>query len=89
MGTVGKVKRENLVQLLGCCILQDERFLAYECMENGSLDVWLRNRAVAVEALDRPTRFKSVWDLPEGSPFCIMSFFFTLFTETSTLVIFF
>ena len=60
---------------------------SYECMESGSLDVWLRNRAVAVEALDRPTRFKSVWDLPEGSPFCIMSFFFTLFTETSTLEI--
>ena len=58
MGTVGKVKRENLVQLLGCCILQDERFLAYECMENGSLDVWLRNRAVVVEALDWPTSFK-------------------------------
>ena len=27
MGTVGKVKHENLAPLLGCCILEDERFI--------------------------------------------------------------
>ncbi|KAL6342716.1 hypothetical protein AAG906_013122 [Vitis piasezkii] len=58
MGKVGKLKHENLVLLLGYCIFQDEKFLVYECMENGSLDVWLRNRTDAVEAMDWPTRFK-------------------------------
>ena len=75
MGTVGKIKRENLVPLLGCCILQDERFLAYECMENGSLDVWLRNRAVAVEALDWPTRFKICLGSARGLAFLRHDFF--------------
>ncbi|XP_071736386.1 leucine-rich repeat receptor protein kinase MSP1-like [Rutidosis leptorrhynchoides] len=58
METIGKVKHENLVPLMGYCVFSDERFLIYEYMENGSLDVWLRNRADAVEALDWPTRFK-------------------------------
>ncbi|KAF6170027.1 hypothetical protein GIB67_042832 [Kingdonia uniflora] len=58
METIGKVKHENLVPLLGYCVFGEERFLIYEYMENGSLDVWLRNRADAVEALDWPTRFK-------------------------------
>ncbi|KVI08275.1 Concanavalin A-like lectin/glucanase, subgroup [Cynara cardunculus var. scolymus] len=58
METVGKVKHENLVPLMGYCVFADERFLIYEYMANGSLDMWLRNRADAVEALDWPTRFK-------------------------------
>ncbi|KAI3518610.1 hypothetical protein L1887_07415 [Cichorium endivia] len=58
METIGKVKHENLVSLLGYCVFADERFLIYEYMANGSLDIWLRNRADAVEALDWPTRFK-------------------------------
>ncbi|KAF9623719.1 hypothetical protein IFM89_004272 [Coptis chinensis] len=44
METIGKVKHENLVQLLGYCVYGDERFLVYEYKENGSLDMWLRNR---------------------------------------------
>ncbi|KAF8402240.1 hypothetical protein HHK36_013192 [Tetracentron sinense] len=54
METIGKVKHKNLVPLLGYCVFGDETFLIYEYMENGSLDVWLRNRADAVEALDNP-----------------------------------
>ncbi|KAL9998664.1 putative protein kinase RLK-Pelle-LRR-Xb-1 family [Helianthus debilis subsp. tardiflorus] len=57
METIGKVKHENLVPLMGYCVFADERFLIYEYMSNGSLDVWLRNRADAVEALDWPARF--------------------------------
>ncbi|EYU24275.1 hypothetical protein MIMGU_mgv1a022044mg [Erythranthe guttata] len=53
--TIGKVKHENLVQLLGYSVFADERILIYEYMENGSLDYWLRNE---VAALDWPTRFK-------------------------------
>ncbi|KAJ8425520.1 hypothetical protein Cgig2_019247 [Carnegiea gigantea] len=58
METIGKVQHENLVPLFGYCVFAEERFLVYEYMENGSLDVWLRNRADAVEILDWPTRFK-------------------------------
>lgn len=58
METIGKVKHCNLVPLLGYCVFGDEQFLIYEFMENGSLDLWLRNRADAVEALNWPARFK-------------------------------
>ena len=58
METVGKVKHPNLVPLLGYCVCGDERFLIYEYMENGSLEIWLRNRADAVEALGWPDRLK-------------------------------
>ncbi|KAI3946591.1 hypothetical protein MKX01_014449 [Papaver californicum] len=58
METIGKVKHENLVPLQGYCVFGDERFLVYEYMENGSLDMWLRNRADAVESLNWPARFK-------------------------------
>ncbi|XP_073364724.1 leucine-rich repeat receptor protein kinase MSP1-like [Aegilops tauschii subsp. strangulata] len=58
METIGKVKHPNLVPLLGYCVCGDERFLIYEYMENGSLEIWLRNRADAVEALGWPDRLK-------------------------------
>lgn len=58
METIGKVKHEHLVPLLGYCVFADERFLIYEYMENGSLDVWLRNRADAVSTLNWLTLFK-------------------------------
>ncbi|KAM0935857.1 putative protein kinase RLK-Pelle-LRR-Xb-1 family [Dioscorea sansibarensis] len=58
METIGKVKHRNLVPLLGYCVFSDERFLIYEYMENGSLELWLRNEADAVETLGWPVRFK-------------------------------
>ncbi|KAL6616609.1 hypothetical protein ACP70R_038879 [Stipagrostis hirtigluma subsp. patula] len=58
METIGKVKHPNLVPLLGYCVCGEERFLIYEYMENGSLEMWLRNRADAVEALGWPDRLK-------------------------------
>ncbi|CAL9152769.1 unnamed protein product [Musa hybrid cultivar] len=58
METIGKVKHQNLVPLLGYCVFGDERFLIYEYMENGSLEIWLRNRADAVDVLRWPVRFK-------------------------------
>ncbi|GJM92074.1 hypothetical protein PR202_ga08502 [Eleusine coracana subsp. coracana] len=58
METIGKVKHPNLVPLLGYCVCGDERFLIYEYMENGSLEMWLNNRADAVEALGWPDRLK-------------------------------
>jgi serine/threonine protein kinase len=58
METIGKVNHPNLVPLLGYCVCGEERFLIYEYMENGSLEMWLRNRADAVEALGWPDRLK-------------------------------
>lgn len=58
METIGKVKHPNLVPLLGYCVCGDERFLIYEYMENGSLEIWLRNRADTFEALGWPDRLK-------------------------------
>ncbi|VFQ89436.1 unnamed protein product [Cuscuta campestris] len=58
METLGKVKHENLVPLVGYCALEDERFLVYEYMENGSLEAWLSNSTSTTRVLCWPTRFK-------------------------------
>lgn len=69
METIGKVKHRNLVCLLGYCVLGEDKFLIYEYMENGSLDLWLRNRADAVEVLDWPKRFKIAMGSAQGLAF--------------------
>jgi hypothetical protein len=58
METLGKVKHHNLVPLLGYCSFGEEKLLIYEYQVKGSLDLWLRNRADAIEVLDWPKRFK-------------------------------
>ncbi|KAF9614574.1 hypothetical protein IFM89_019321, partial [Coptis chinensis] len=69
METIGKVKHLNLVQLLGYCVYGDERFLHIEYKENGSLDMWLRSRADAVEALDGRSGFKICLGSARGHAF--------------------
>ncbi|KZV32554.1 leucine-rich repeat receptor protein kinase EXS-like [Dorcoceras hygrometricum] len=69
METIGKVKHDNLLSLLGYCVFADERFLIYEYMENGSLDFWLRNQADAFEGLDWPTRFQIALGSARGLSF--------------------
>ncbi|KAJ1375981.1 Serine-threonine/tyrosine-protein kinase, catalytic domain [Sesbania bispinosa] len=49
METLGKVKHQNLVALLGYCSLGEEKLLVYEYMVNGSLDLWLRKRTGALK----------------------------------------
>ncbi|KAL5562500.1 hypothetical protein UlMin_032247 [Ulmus minor] len=51
METLGKVKQQNLVLLLGYYSIGEEKLLVYEYMVNGSLDLWLRNRSGALEVL--------------------------------------
>lgn len=58
METLGKVKHRHLVPLLGYCSFGEEKLLVYDYMINGSLDLWLRNRADALEVLDWPKRFR-------------------------------
>lgn len=42
METLGKVKHQNLVSLLGYCSFGEEKLIVYDYMANGSLDHWLR-----------------------------------------------
>jgi hypothetical protein len=69
METLGKVKHQNLVPLLGYCSFGEEKLLVYEYMVNGSLDLWLRNRADAVEVLDWSKRFKIAMGSARGLNF--------------------
>ncbi|RVW27760.1 Leucine-rich repeat receptor protein kinase EMS1 [Vitis vinifera] len=69
METLGKVKHRNLVPLLGYCSFGEEKFLVYEYMVNGSLDLWLRNRTGALEALDWTKRFKIAMGAARGLAF--------------------
>ncbi|CAI0403432.1 unnamed protein product [Linum tenue] len=58
METLGKVKHQNLVSLLGYCSFGEEKLLVYQYMVNGSLDMWLRNRTGRLEVLDWNKRLK-------------------------------
>ncbi|KAK2653811.1 hypothetical protein Ddye_013667 [Dipteronia dyeriana] len=69
METLGKVKHQNLVPLLGYCSFGEEKLLVYEYMVNGSLDHWLRNRTGALEVLDWTKRFKIAYGAARGLAF--------------------
>ena len=69
METLGKVKHQNLVPLLGYCCYGEEKLLVYKYMVNGSLDLWLRNRTGALEILDWPKRFKIAIGAARGLAF--------------------
>ncbi|KAJ6883027.1 hypothetical protein NC651_029329 [Populus alba x Populus x berolinensis] len=69
METLGKVKHQNLVALLGYCSFGEEKLLVYEYMVNGSLDLWLRNRSGALDVLDWPKRFKIATGAARGLAF--------------------
>jgi serine/threonine protein kinase len=64
METLGKLRHRNLVHLLGYCSFGDEKLLVYEYMENGSLDLWLRNKA-----LDWPKRMRIAIGAARGLAF--------------------
>ncbi|KAL8261946.1 hypothetical protein R6Q59_025995 [Mikania micrantha] len=57
MATLGKVKHQNLVPLLGFCVTKTERFLVYKYMSNGTLHDKLHS-TVDPNHLDWPSRLK-------------------------------
>jgi Leucine-rich repeat (LRR) protein len=69
METLGKVKHQNLVPLLGYCSFGEEKLLVYEYMVNGSLDLWLRNQSRALDVLDWPKRVKIATGAARGLAF--------------------
>ncbi|CAH9060570.1 unnamed protein product [Cuscuta europaea] len=69
METLGKVHHENLVPLVGYCVFEDERFLIYDYMENGSLEAWLRSGAHSTGGIFWTTRFNICLDSARGLAF--------------------
>ncbi|CAH9060565.1 unnamed protein product, partial [Cuscuta europaea] len=64
-----KVHHENLVPLVGYCVFEDERFLIYDYMENGSLEAWLRSGAHSTGGIFWTTRFNICLDSARGLAF--------------------
>lgn len=49
METLGMVKYQNLVQLLGYCPVGEKELLVYEYMVKGRLNDWLRNQVASLD----------------------------------------
>ncbi|KAL2632599.1 hypothetical protein R1flu_004078 [Riccia fluitans] len=52
MLTLGNIRHDNLVPLLGYCASDTEKLLVFKCMTNGSLDDWLHERPGGKEVLN-------------------------------------
>ncbi|XP_057966203.1 phytosulfokine receptor 2-like [Malania oleifera] len=73
MDTLGKLRHQNIVKILGYCSCGADRVLVYEFLEKGSLDQWLHDTSVAdgasseaVPPLSWETRTKIVRGVANG-----------------------
>jgi serine/threonine protein kinase/Leucine-rich repeat (LRR) protein len=66
METLGNIKHENLVPLLGYCNKHMERLLVYKIMQNGSLDDWLYESPEKAAALNWATRLRIAYGTASG-----------------------
>ncbi|KDP35677.1 hypothetical protein JCGZ_09115 [Jatropha curcas] len=64
IGSVGRLRHRNLVQLLGWCRRKDDFLLVYDFMSNGSLDKFIFDQAETV--LNWEQRFKIIKDVASG-----------------------
>ncbi|RDX63694.1 G-type lectin S-receptor-like serine/threonine-protein kinase B120, partial [Mucuna pruriens] len=62
---ISEFQHKNLVQLLGCCIHEEERILIYEYMPNKSLDFYLFDRNIS-KFLDWKKRFNIIEGISQG-----------------------
>ncbi|GER48476.1 protein kinase superfamily protein [Striga asiatica] len=63
--SLSKIRHQNVVSLLGYCIHGEARFLVYELMENGSLELHLHGRAPGL-SLTWHLRMKIALDVARG-----------------------
>ncbi|KAL9231989.1 hypothetical protein vseg_007141 [Gypsophila vaccaria] len=62
---LSKIQHQNIVTLLGCCMFEDTVFLAYEMLQNGSLESQLHG-ACRGSALSWSLRMKIALDIARG-----------------------
>ncbi|RDX63699.1 Receptor-like serine/threonine-protein kinase SD1-8, partial [Mucuna pruriens] len=63
---ISELQHKNLVQLLGCCIHEEERILIYEYMPNKSLDFYLFEYRNISKLLDWKKRFNIIEGISQG-----------------------
>ncbi|KAH0887382.1 hypothetical protein HID58_063478 [Brassica napus] len=63
IATIGRLRHPNLVRLLGYCRYNEELYLVYDYMPNGSLDRYLYGGSSDQEELSWSQRFKIIKDV--------------------------
>lgn len=66
---VAKLYHPNLVALKGCCYDHGDRFIVYEFVANGPLDVWLHHIPRGGRSLDWAMRMRAATTLAQGIAF--------------------
>ncbi|XP_047079317.1 C-type lectin receptor-like tyrosine-protein kinase At1g52310 [Lolium rigidum] len=69
IGRVAKLYHPNLVAVKGCCYDHGDRFIVYEFVANGPLDVWLHHIPRGGRSLDWVTRMRVATTLAQGIAF--------------------
>ncbi|OMO92347.1 hypothetical protein COLO4_17656 [Corchorus olitorius] len=62
METLGKLRHQNIVKILGFCSTGIDRVLIYEFIERGSLDQWLYDTSATDEQENSGCRFPLSWE---------------------------
>lgn len=66
---VAKLYHPNLVAVKGCCYDHGDRFIVYEFVANGPLDVWLHHIPRGGRSLDWAMRMRAATTLAQGIAF--------------------